>query len=893
MTRSYGIGKFLFGSLILSALFWLQPAAHAASSNPNKLRATLTNGLRVVIVRNDLAPVVTTELNYLVGSDEAPQGFPGMAHAQEHMMFRGSPELSAAQLADISAAMGGEFDADTQQSVTQYFFTVPAEDLNVALHIGALRMRGVLDKEALWNKERGAIEQEVARDFSNPEYVMYSRLLAAMFEGTPYEHDALGTRASFDKTTGRMLKQFHHTWYVPNNAILVVVGHLDLQKTLAEIKRLYGSIPMRKLPPRPKVKLRPVKPQWLHMKTDSPYGLTAIAWRTPGYDNKDYAASQVLADVLNNPRSRLFDLVTNGKALETGFENGPLPHAGMGIAYAAFSKGADSDALMKALQKTLAGIIRDGVNPDMVAAARRQERVDFEGRKNSIPGLASVYSQALAVEHRHSPADDLAAIERVTVADVNRVAKHYLDTARVVRVTLTPQNSGKVSTAHGFGGKESFTPSKTRQVSLPDWASQALGKLNIPASAINPVVKEFPNGLNLIVQPETISNTISVYGRIHNRPDVEEPKDQAGVDQVLEQLFDYGSRHLNRIAFQKALDKIGATESAGTDFSLTVLAPQFNRGVELLADNELNPALPEHAFQVIRSQQAHAVAGKLDSPGFLMSQALKRGMFPATDPSLRHATPATVSRLSQDDVKAYFQKVFRPDLTTIVVIGKVTPKQAEAVIGKYFGAWKATGPKPQVDLPAVPDNGPLITHVPDPSSVQDEVLLGESLRLTRFNPDRFALELGNHVLGGAFYATRLYHDLREESGLVYTVESFFEYGRNRSVYLAEYACDPDNVKKSRTILVHNLKRMREEPVSAEELHRAKALLLRKIPLSEASISDIASGLLDRADKGLPLDEPTSAAQHYVALNAKQVQEAFVKWLRPGDLVQASKGPQPK
>jgi zinc protease len=84
-------------------------------------------------------------VNYLVGSNEAPAGFPGMAHAQEHMMFRGSPDLSASQLANISAAMGGNFDADTQQTVTQYFFTVPVEDLDVALHIEALRMRGVLD----------------------------------------------------------------------------------------------------------------------------------------------------------------------------------------------------------------------------------------------------------------------------------------------------------------------------------------------------------------------------------------------------------------------------------------------------------------------------------------------------------------------------------------------------------------------------------------------------------------------------------------------------------------------------------------------------------------------------------------------------------------------------
>ena len=128
-------------------------SAHAQDqtlSQVSVLRATLANGLEATVIRNPIAPVVTTVVNYHVGSNEAPAGFPGMAHAQEHMMFRGSPGLTAGQLADINAAMGGSFDADTQQTVTQYFFTVPAEYLDVALHIEAIRMRGVLDSEKLW-----------------------------------------------------------------------------------------------------------------------------------------------------------------------------------------------------------------------------------------------------------------------------------------------------------------------------------------------------------------------------------------------------------------------------------------------------------------------------------------------------------------------------------------------------------------------------------------------------------------------------------------------------------------------------------------------------------------------------------------------------------------------
>src|SRR5215472_9706945 len=148
--------------LMFTGLFAARATATETSNGQNVLRATLTNGLQLVIVRNTLAPVVTTMINYRVGADECPTNFPGMAHATEHMMFRGSPGLSADQLADISASMGGDFDANTQHPVTQYFFTTPAEHLDVALHVEAARMRDLLPDESLWEKERGAIEQEVA-----------------------------------------------------------------------------------------------------------------------------------------------------------------------------------------------------------------------------------------------------------------------------------------------------------------------------------------------------------------------------------------------------------------------------------------------------------------------------------------------------------------------------------------------------------------------------------------------------------------------------------------------------------------------------------------------------------------------------------------------------------
>ncbi|HTQ49113.1 MAG TPA: pitrilysin family protein [Candidatus Acidoferrales bacterium] len=877
---------------MLAGLLIDRAAANETPHSPDVLRATLTNGLQVIIVRNTLAPVVTTMVNYRVGADECPTNFPGMAHATEHMMFRGSPGLSADQLADISAAMGGDFDANTQHPVTQYFFTTPAEHLDVALHVEAARMRDLLPDESLWDKERGAIEQEVAQDLSNPEYVFYIKLMAAMFKGTPYDQTGLGTRPSFDKTTDAMLRKFHNTWYAPNNAILIIVGDVEPAQALEQVKKVFGGIPPAKLPARPQFQFEPVSPETLRQDTDLPYGLVAITFRLPGSDNPDYAAAQILSDVLSSQRGKLYGLVPEGKALFAAFEYDNLPKAGLGYAIAGFPAGGDSTNLLAQVRDILAAEVTNGVMADLVEAAKQREIASAELQKNSVSGLASAWSDAVAVEGRQSPDDDIDAIRRVTVTDVNRVAQQYLDFDHAISAILTPQPSGKPISSKSFGGKESFAASKATGVKLPSWAEKINEQLEIPGSTLHPVVTNLPNGIKLIIQPETISDTVSVYGRVKNNDKVQMPPGQDGVGQALDQLFSYGTKSLDRLAFQKALDDIAANESAGTDFSLSVLTDRFERGVQLLADNELSPALPEQDFKIIQPQLAASVAGQLQSPDYLAGRALRAALFPKTDPAQRETTPSTVKALTIQDVRNYYHYVFRPDMTTIIVIGNVTPENAVAVISKYFGDWQAEGPKPNTLFPPAPANAPSTTHVPDSSRVQDKVTLAETLTLTRTNADYYALQLGNHVLGGGFYATRLYRDLREKSGLVYFVDSSFNVGLTRGIYQVEYACDPPNVPKARAVILGDLKDMRAKKVTSRELRQATLMLLRDIPLSESSVDYIAQGWLSRSVLGLPLDEPIRAAHIYVILTAGEVRAAYAKWLRPEDLVEVVQGPEP-
>ena len=384
-----------------------------------------------------------------------------------------------------------------------------------------------------------------------------------------------------------------------------------------------------------------------------------------------------------------------------------------------------------------------------------------------------------------------------------------------------------------------------------------------------------------------------MIGSVKHEEDLETAPGKDGVGDVLSELFSYGTTTLDRLAFQKALDDIAASESGGVNFSLRVLKQDFARGVELLADNELHPALPTEAFQVVRGQQAQFTAGELESPEYHMHRALDLALLPKDDPDLREATPKTINALALGDIRDYYDKVFRPDMTTIAVIGDITPEEARPVIEKWFGTWKSAGSKPDVKLPPVPVNKPSAVNVPDPTSVQDSVELAQEVAINRFSPDYYALQLGDHVLGGGFYATRLYRDLRQKAGYVYNVDNALRAGETRATYSVTYGCDPANVSKARVLIDQDLAAMRSTDVTPAELQQAKALLLRQIVLSESSEDAVAGGFVARALESLPLDEPTRAARRYYNLTAAQVRAAFEKWIHPDAFVQVVRGPAPK
>jgi zinc protease len=878
----------LLSATLAAALAIVPGFPSGAQTSPHTIdvtRATLSNGLQVVVLRDTLAPVVATWMNYLAGADDEP--ITGLAHAQEHMMFRGSKTLDASQFSQTTAITGGTFNADTQNEVTQFFFEMPSQYLDIALNLERSRAAGVLDAQQDWDQERGAITQEVTRDNSSASYRLYAKMVQHLMAGTPYADVGLGTVESFKRIQAPDLRRFYARWYYPNNAVYVIAGNVDPQQTIAKVRALFGDLKPATLPARKQVRLSPLTPATFHDNSSDPVTVAFLGYRAPGYESRDYFASEILNDVLNSQRGALYELQASGKALSTFAQSQTYPKAGISIVGSAVPVTTSGDTAVAQLKAVIEGYKKTGLPADLVEVAKQREIAQAEFQRNSISNLASTWSQTLAVEHR-TPDEDLAGLQKVTLDDVNRVLRTYYDNRSATVAISTP----KAAAGSAFGqraGENNVVP-PTKNEPLPAFARNVLANLRVPEETVKPVQQTLRNGIKLIVVPSTLSHTVSVRGEVLHNAGMENPPGKEGIDDIVGGLFSYGTTTYDRIAYQTELDKIAANVNAGSSFSLDVLSSHFDRGLDLLADDELHPAFPQNAFEIVKQQEVGALTGEVKSPSYLARRALADALYPAGDPARRMPTPQSAGAVTLADVKDYYAKTFRPDLTTIVVIGDVTAEHARAAIERAFGSWKAEGRTPDIFPPAIRPNKAAQATIPATGRIQSEVTLAETVPITYRDPDYPLLELANTVLTGGFYASLLYHDVREVHGYAYSVDSSLSGGRNRSVFTVSYGADPKNVGNAQQIIVNDLEGVQKTSLETDRLTRAKALVVGSLPVGGESYDGLAGKLLTYASTGRPLDQDRISAEKMLAADPAAVRAAFAKWIRPKDFVRIVVGP---
>ncbi|HEY9181187.1 MAG TPA: insulinase family protein, partial [Candidatus Baltobacteraceae bacterium] len=331
-------------------------------------------------------------------------------------------------------------------------------------------------------------------------------------------------------------------------------------------------------------------------------------------------------------------------------------------------------------------------------------------------------------------------------------------------------------------------------------------------------------------------------------------------------------------------------------FVVQAEAKNFDRALALLAAVQLHPAFPASALDVIKNAYAQQLTGAQSRPDWTAQLAMESALYPRTDPVREHPTPASVRSITLDDVKAWYARAYRPDLTTIAVVGNLSPHYVRSEIAKYFGAWRAHGPKPDFHYPRIAMNGPKSVNVPSADAKQSTVKLTELLAVHQDDPRFIALELANTILTGEGTGSELFDDLRKNTGYVYSVGSTLDIGKVRSTYQFTFAADPKNADIAAARLLADVRHLQTDLVSDDELTRAKETVLARSVLPLASYGSIAAQLLASASGTRTLETQAYAKtggawDTLLSITPRQIRDAMARWVRVQDFVRVTITPQ--
>jgi zinc protease len=870
--------------------------APAADAVPSAQVRTLANGLRVVVLEDHAAPVVHVHTWYRFGALDETPGKTGLAHALEHMMFRGTRDLSSAGLDDMNARLGASLNAQTQNELTHYYFVVPSDRVDAIMRVEADRMRHLKLDPKDWALEKGAVLQEWAQDHSNPIFSFVFGGGEKVFPGSRLGQTALGEKRDIERATVADLRRYYDEWYQPNNATLVVTGDVKAADVFAAAQRDFGAIPARTLPVRKQYAVKPATGATTSMKAEFPFTLIDEVYAAPGNapaTEHDQIRNDIAIEAMSNPRGPYQKtLVESGLVL--GILPIPLEDRRASVVHVLLivAPGHTADDVRAAYDKTTADLLAKGIDPEFVAAAKRSQIASLTYTRDSIVGLGNAIGGAYVFPGDTDPARYPALIDAVTPDEVTAVARTIYWKANVV-ATLEPTTTDPTkfkppsnissSVTDSFGDRVPNGP-KTQ----PAWLKAALAKPLDLHSTVDPVVTTLPNGLKLLVQRVATNPTVFVRGIVRTSLTYD-PAGKEGLGGVTASLMRWGSAKYDYDAQHKLADDRAATLTFGTSFGAHGRAEDVATFLDALADDVRHPLFPTDKLALVKQQLAAVASRRALDPSYRTRRAFAQALYPAGDPELREDTPASIDAIGLDDVKAYHAKYVRPDMTTLIVVGDVDPAAVAREVTARFGDWTADGPKPDPHLPALPLPAPKRQNVE--TQAQDvNVQLGAPA-LARTNPDYDALVLANAIYGGGATDARLFREAREKRGLVYGAYSSLHAGRDRGTFTISFRAVPSKVNAADAVVRTELRRMQNERVSADELARAKTRVVAEAIEAEEATSTIAGDLLQIGLDDLPSSYYANLATRYQRVTAADVQRAAKTYFHPDNLVEVRTGPK--
>lgn len=424
-----------------------------------RLRA---NGLKVLLIENRVAPVVTFAIVYHVGSRNEAVGYTGATHLLEHLMFKGTPEYQREKgtaIAAVLEAMGARFNATTWFDRTNYYETIPSDRLEVAVRLEASRMRGALLRDSDRVPEMTVVRNEFERGENSPFQVLYKETFATAFREHPYHHPTIGWRSDIENVTTERLKEFYDVFYQPNNATAMLIGDFDEPEALAIIDRHFGGIPSS---PSPIPRVYTVEPpqegeRRFVVRRAGQVAWCALSWRTVDARHPDTHALAVLGNILGGGvTGRLYQaLVEPNLALSVTVVAWQLRDPGLFSVFAPARPGVEPSEVERVFREEAARVGRDGVTEAELEKARVQIEAEVIFDRDSTDQIAASLSEAIAVADWKWYAEYPRAIRRVSREDVARVARTYFQDDGLTAGTFLPKGApGAVDADGGNAGEE-------------------------------------------------------------------------------------------------------------------------------------------------------------------------------------------------------------------------------------------------------------------------------------------------------------------------------------------------------------------------------------------------------------------------------------------------------
>jgi zinc protease len=873
---------------------------------------TLKNGLEVILAEDHRLPLVAVDLWYHVGPANERPGRTGFAHLFEHMMFEGSQHVGSKEHDRyLEAAGASDINGTTDFDRTNYFETLPSNQLELALWLESDRMGyllGKIDQERLAN-QRDVVRNERRQSVENTPYgLVEEELFHQLFpRNHPYFAEVIGSHRDIEAARLTDVREFFRQYYTPNNASLTITGDIDPAQAKAWVGKYFGSIPAG--PPVPKITAVP--PQITAEKraqvTDQvELPRVYMGWITPSIFQPGDAECDLLAHILGvGKSSRLYKALVYEKqvAQDVSVQNQNLLLGSVFELQVTAKPGVKPEDLEKAIDQELEKLRSEGPTQAELDRARNlieTHMISGLERLGGFGGLAdrlNQYNQFL-----HDPGylpKDIERYNRATAEDVKRFAADRLKPSARVVIYGLPGDRVVDDPPRAQAEPGAKAKSETVAGTMPDepWrakppAPQPLGKLSLP------VAQSFKlaNGLTVLLVEQHQLPIVVAHLLVLNGSDAN-PVDQPGLASYTSEMLPEGTERRTSSQIADDAAQIGAslrtlTVSDDSIVDMRTLKPNVDAALDLLSDVALHPKFDPAEVERVRKLRETDILQVQDDPQQLAFGVLQKMIYGPGHPYgyRDEGTIAATHAASRDDLLQMWQRGYAPGNSALVLSGDLTTVEARTLAEKYFGGWAGTAARHEP--PAVQNKTSRAVYIVDkPGAPQTFVLVG-SPGVARSTPDYVPLEVMNNVLGG-LYSSRINSNLREEHGYTYGGFSFFLYQRAAGLFAAGGGMRTDSTGPAVQEMFKEMERIASSAPTGEELQLAKGAFSHSLAGRFESGEQTANTVGDLFIYGLPLDYYRQLPASIAAVTSEDVRRMAKKYIHPESAVVVGAGDRAK